>query len=383
MAFNGFQYETSHRLKTTTGLESSVSRRVFHHESRDVFVVDNPYKGYWVVDGQTVTCYPNTEYADTDAKYTCFTPSYSGIDIMRIDLTTTFKKTCVLAGGPGFEFSILRVPFPADSFPNYAFVDSSGSKVTGARGSDPVEQELQPRGYVALYPDFYGSCAVFALNGGLKARIESKPYAVIDVGYDMPNQTIKAGSVFKNSLLLVRDIYGATDLANFDNIRSYFGATGAPEYNPRMIAGGISSGSFCPLEMNATGSQAELTTSAAGSFSNDLPTEVSGLSGKWDAGIYDMDTHALKPIGVTDGIGYTRFSTKTARHMWVGNLLAADNEDVWVQLKDMDWRRPVVRLHNPTDAAITTRVTGLLPPLAGRTGTFTVPAGTTVEFSVP
>ncbi|MBI2843878.1 MAG: hypothetical protein HYX78_10805 [Armatimonadetes bacterium] len=377
-AVGGFTFGSSHQLTTSGGLEWSLTRHVFYHGSRDCCVLENPYRGYLGTGSVLVA---DTQYADTVARFVSFTPNYDGINILRVDLTTTFKKSCLLGASTGLESSLFRVSFPADSFPNYAYTLANGSKVTGVRdpGGVPVGlAPLQPNGYVAVYPDFYGSCALYSLGRGLYFRLEN---GVITLGYKNGGQTIASGTVWKNSILLVRDKFGSSDLSNFDKIRTYFGASGVRAFAPTMTTGSITSGSFFPFELQASGSQAMFSTSPA-DFPNDLPAMVHGLNGKCDAGIYDLASQSLKPIGVTEGVGYTRFSTATARNIWIGNLAVADNPDVWVQLIDHNWQGPHWRLHNPTDSAITTKVTALLPPIAGAEGTFTIPAGSTIDVTL-
>jgi hypothetical protein len=321
---------------------------------------------------------PETEYAQTVADYVSYAAPIGGLNILRIDLTTTFKKACTFSTMTGLEASLLRIGLPSSSFSTYTYTKADGSKVTGVRNPSGISVSvaaLQPKGYVALYPDFYGSCGVYALTRGLLFRIAGD---VLTVGYDKGGQTVQAGTVWKNSVLLVRDAFGSYDLGNFDKIRSYFGSGGAPGFAPTMVSGTVAGGSFCPLELDAQSNRVEFNTSTA-SFPNDLPVMVRGLSEKSTACLFDLDKAELKPIGVTEGVGYTRFGTSTPRRIWIGNILIADNPDVWVELVDLDWQNPRIRLHNPTDSDIVTSVTGMLPVMSQTWNSVLVPSGTTIE----
>ncbi|MHB9132099.1 MAG: hypothetical protein ACYDBB_13575 [Armatimonadota bacterium] len=137
-----------------------------------------------------------------------------------------------------------------------------------------------------------------------------------------------------------------------------------------------------------------------------LPLKISGLNGNWPAAMWTSDGSAyeawsglLKPkaidgvttslpflahIGVCDNIGYAALPNTADVKFYAGNTLIASNPDLVLAFTLWTKKEAGIEVHNPTDKAITARITSA--PIPGKykvNKTVTVPAGSTVHVRLP
>lgn len=344
----GFGGGLSHIIYADGAQESAVARRDMVFACGDCNMLDNYYETKFY-PGTFVT---PTELADSCSRMISFTPRPYSYNMMLIEQEITFKQDLKFSQRDGAEVVGLTVSGPSEVFNKYSYNDGIGNKQSGER-NDPItikEGVINPGGYIALYPDFYGSFGVYALDNSCVFRLEN---ATVTLGYDLAGKSVRAGDKLYGRWLLVRGKFGATekeDADGFEEIRSLYGLGGKIAYNMNFEIGTIKDYAFA-LTLQADKYQVKGTIASA-PLPNELPIIVKGLSNNWDAGMIDLDTKELRRCGVFGNSAYLTLDiNKKSRNIVIGNLVACSNLEIKLTLfKENDnW---YIEAHNPTDQEI-------------------------------
>ena len=113
---------------------------------------------------------------------------------------------------------------------------------------------------------------------------------------------------------------------------------------------------------------------------------MDGLQPNWDAWVVDETLPApnWRQVVKTEGTAYAVLPCDSAKHYFLGHPVMADNPAVKISLCNTLPGQWVITLHNPTDAAIQTRIqtTSGWTPFTLQPTTCTIPAGASVEIPV-
>ncbi|MGO8930088.1 MAG: hypothetical protein ACLQU3_24735 [Limisphaerales bacterium] len=117
-----------------------------------------------------------------------------------------------------------------------------------------------------------------------------------------------------------------------------------------------------------------------GRLISSLPIAVSGLNDRWSAFLYDRQLKKSRPVGVLEGKAWATINLAGKADLFVGHPVLVDNPDLFVQLTQSGEQTWTLEIHNPTDAAITTRIRAHpdFDPLKGKavpTGPMVIPPG--------
>lgn len=254
---------------------------------------------------------------------------------------------------------------------------SADEKVISWRGT------LQP-GDCVIFPE--SSEGMYLLGGKLDVVLESQPsknwFRMYLGQFDTP--TLAAGTRTFARVMNVkfRGAPSADPIGEFTKFRDQYGIGGQPPaYGLRSTQGKATSGRYL-LELAADKygwsgmiGQADLPQR--------LPIQVTGINDKWTAAKVDLARNEWYPLGVWQGAALTTVDTKPGeQRLYIGNVVTADNPDVFVTLLPANADgKTYVEVNNPTDAEVTVTVTVPVATfLAGKQETkLTVPKLSTVR----
>ncbi|HEY3396973.1 MAG TPA: hypothetical protein VGM19_04865 [Armatimonadota bacterium] len=85
---------------------------------------------------------------------------------------------------------------------------------------------------------------------------------------------------------------------------------------------------------------------------------ISGLNPRWTAGVWRSDNalNCADQFGFADGFGLTTLDVTKAAKFYAGSFVTADNEALWLDIKEWTAEKITVEVNNPTDQAITATV---------------------------
>ncbi len=380
----GFSFATSHRIFGAQDApeETAVARREMPFACGDVNMLDNLYE---------TTLRPGSFMAPTTvarsrARYISPTPEPYGINLMLIEQDVTFLRDVTFGPSDKPNLTGLYLTLPANVFASYALIAPDGS---GPKGDRPerLSGTVQPGGYLAFYPDFYGNCAVFPLDAPatflLQGKVESG--GQVYLGISLAGQTVRAGDTYRFRWLLARARFGEEGLTDFERVRTSLGLTSPPPYEPVMTRGRIYRTRYlCQVDADRYVVAGEF---AQADLPVPLPVRAGPLHEKWDAGLVDLSgpEPSLRRIGVEDVWGwFTLDLRKGPVKFAAGNLLTCDNRDVWLSLVQEDdawyaevhWRATNGQAKPLT---VTVRVPDWVTVIPAQQLKVTVPEGTTVR----
>lgn len=248
------------------------------------------------------------------------------------------------------------------------FVSVTGSYYPADGGA---AQEITPALQVDLQPgDQVGKVVILSagmrLSGGRLGLIAPE------------EKTIKAGTVFRATMLVVdTGVAGmarkplAAEAERADFLRAAEALT--------LTRGTLSSAVYvAPLEAAEFGIAGSI---AAQPVTADLPLLLTGLNPRWVAGVWRSDAPSdfTDQFGFVEGQGLTTLDVTREARFYAGNLVTADNADLYMDLEEWTPERIVVRVNNPTDQAITAtvRTPAEITGLKALNQQVTVPPGTT------
>lgn len=337
--FGGWQGTAGHRLYGADRTEYAVAQRDMVFACGDCNILDNLYETtLWPAKGG----FPApTDGATSRARFIAFTPRPYSPNLLLVEQEITFRRAVTLAQRDGPEVLGLALNFQTNSFPFYCFAGRAKEK--GERGGKTqLVGEIPPGGYAAVFPDFWGSGAIFPLDRPVQALLND---GNLELGWDRPAATVPAGTKLRQRWLVVRGKFGESDEAEFDRIRQAYGLAGPPPYRVAMQQGAVADTRFA-LTLQAQNRTAigEITLAP---LPNDLPVVVRGLCDHWDAGWLDRTTGALRRVGVFGDATYTTVPIDhQPAHFAVGNLLTCDHPEVFLSLFHRG-QRWTVEIHNP------------------------------------
>ena len=339
--FQGWQGGASHLIYGQEKQESAVAQREMVFATGDCNMLDNHYL-YTLLPLKGGSQAP-TEFATSKARFISFTPRTYSQNIMLVEQEINFKQDVVLQDREGPEIGCIQASGSGESFPSYSFINESGLKQKGEREPDKsIEGRLVKGGYVSLFPDFWGSLGIFALDKDYAFLIRD---ASVQIGYELPQQKVKSGTVLKNRFLVVRGKFGEEDESEFDMIRELYGLDSEPAYEVKLSHGNIKGTAFV-LNLRADGYFASGSISPA-SLPNELPIVVDGLCENWDAGLLDLDTGKLRRVGVFNKAAYLTLDINSkAKRVAIGNLILCNDEEVKLSLLKLNGEY-VIEAHNP------------------------------------
>ncbi|MDY6913031.1 MAG: hypothetical protein SVT52_01035 [Planctomycetota bacterium] len=367
---NGFSGAVSHRIFSTEGTESGVARLDMVFNSGDVNMLDNHFRTKLLPGSRLVP----TELADSTVRFSTFTPQPYSYVMMIVESETTFKNDFTFADRSGPELVKLFVTGPAESFSHYTYIGPDGMKISRQRddGASVLDGILKKGGYVALWPDFYGSVAIYPLSD------EQYTFTIrdanIEIGRELAGSKAVAGTKVVDAFLVVRGKFGEPDDKGFDRIRDVYGFDGQPAYQINVTHGRLIDATLTPT-MEAEDYYLEASVSRA-DLPNELGVAVRGLNANWDAGLVQAGSEDIRRIGVLKDAGYFTLNTSQKHELKAGNLLVCDNQAVRLVLTGYSADQITFEAHNPTDNETAVTVTSpffkalreqcKLPPAASR-----------------
>jgi len=358
--------------------ESAVARREIAFGCGDCNILDNYYETK-LLPGSFIA---PTELAISRARMISFTPVPYSYNIMLIEQEIQFLRDVTFPAREGPEVVALTISGPIESFENYSFINANGEKVTGKRDREVIVAEgtLPVGGYVALFPDFYGSFAIYSLDKPYTYRLEG---ATVTMGFELAGKKMKAGERLTARYLVVRGKFGEEDDAGFDAIRRDYGLSGKPAYTVSLSKGKVLDSRYM-LQLQAEKFVLKGSVTRA-QLPNPLPVTIAGLNEHWDAGLIELTTKTLRRVGVFEGKGYLTLDVAAKPQRFVaGNLVVCDQADVWLNLIETEegW---AIDAHNPTEKSLTVTVSipsDFSPVLPIFTKRVTLPPGQTMRISV-
>ncbi len=335
----GFSFATSHRLYGALDApqETAVARREMPFECGDVNMLDNVY---------TTTLRPGsflapTTVATSRARYLCPTPEVYGTNLMLIEQEVTFLREVSFGPAEQPNLTGLYLTLPANGFSSYALAAPDGS---GPRGERPerLTGTVPVGGYLACYPEFYGSCAVFPLDGPAAFLMQGKVEngGEVYLGISLAGQKAAAGETRRFRWLLARGRFGEEGLTDFERVREALGLSGAPPYRLQLTRGTLESTQYVlSLQAEAYAVAGELDRT---DLPVPLPVRIGSLNGRWDAGLVDLagPEPRLRRMGVQEESGWCELDLRTRPVKFAaGNLLTAEDGELWLSLvqEDGEW----------------------------------------------
>ena len=354
-ATNECKVHISHKILDFRGLEeTAIAQRNIGFASGDACILDCSVK--------KKNLYIPTELADTSVQLTVFTPRPYSYHMTLVEKETRFKQDFVLGTMDGPELVVLRARRSARSslaFPYYTYYGETGSKTTG-RCLETIEGVVSKGGYVSMWPDFYGSVAIFPLSDkSYHFRIEN---GVIVIGHELPEWEAKKQTAIKDSFMIVRSKFGEEDDEGFDIIKKLYGFDGVPAYE-LDVSHGIILETTCFPVIEARDYFVEGTVTQA-PLPNELGLRITGLNPNWDAVFFDKDTGELRRIGMfrKNSTGYVTVDTSRMYRFIIGNLITCQNEAVRLTLLGSDEKTLEIEAYNPQKTKITERIKSPLYP---------------------
>lgn len=335
----GFSFATSHRLfgGQDAPEETAVARREMPFECGDVNMLDNVYE---------TTLRPGsfmapTTVATSRTRYISPTPEPYGINLMLVEQEVTFLRDVTFGATEKPNLTGLYLGLPANAFRSYALIAPDGAGPKGER-PEKLAGTVQPGGYLALYPDFYGNCAVFPLDAPAAFLLQGKPGSGGEVylGTSLVGQTVKAGDKRAFRWLLARGRFGEEGLADFERVRKSLGISTPPPYEPVVSKGKLGSTRYvCEIGADNYVAAAEF---AKADLPVPLPVKIGPLEAKWDAGLVDLSgpQPQLRRVGVERSWGWFELDPRKGPVRFAaGNLLTSDDPQVWLSLvrEDDGW----------------------------------------------
>jgi hypothetical protein len=265
---------------------------------------------------------------------------------------------------------------PAGLFP--AFTHALGKKFAWFEKGKLVTGDITPQtAFDIPVGGYVGN--IIALSEGMRlegGRIGLKPPA----GHPA---VVPAGTRFT-----ARFIYSGPQMPSF-TAQNYF--EGAEEawlramgfadklpYGMKFTRGKLNGIQYLPDVTAVTGSTAGEVTATA-DLPCLIPLRVSGVNPRWPAGLW-REGSPITYTGVFEGCAYPRLDMGVKGKFVAGNLVAADNADLVLEVVKWEPGKIKVEAHNPTDKAIEATVSTPkeIAGLKALNKKVTVPAGTTV-----
>ena len=320
----------------------------------------------------------------------------AGVSLLEVYMKTTKDLMPSSSVKLNLPLVWIKVIEKKTGFDHLAYNDQEGKQVTLLRSQDTrwkVEGEVGENSFVALYPHFFGSLAVYNLNNS-KLVFNLFEYANGEknllLGVQLPNEMVEKGTEFTYRFLLIRGAATRSaeeDLVYFNKFRKDFGIGTKPGYEVKVTLGKVLSTKYIlNLESDRYGFAGKIKkTELAHEV---LPAMVKGLNNNWDAACYDRNSGWLKRIPVKDNIGYfTLAPEKGDCDFYVGNLLLCDKEEVSLRLLHSIKDYAIFTAHNSSSNTVDCTVEPALGfskyyPIPGFKKKIQIPAGSTLTVEI-
>ncbi|MHB9022577.1 MAG: hypothetical protein ACYC7E_00150 [Armatimonadota bacterium] len=245
----------------------------------------------------------------------------------------------------------------------YAIIRADGTRIEGPSADEKTgtawRGALHP-GDLVLFPE-HGE-GMFVLDGDLDIVLECTPskgwFRLYTGRFDTPQLT--SGTVLSTrvAILKTKSSTGEGAVAECLKFRDSFGIGGkSPAYTVTATQGKVTATRYL-LELAAERHGFQGTISKA-ALPQRLPVKVTGLNEKWTAARVDIAKKQWFPLGVWQGAAYLSLDTTEGdQQLYIGNLVTADNPDVFLTLLPANADGKVyVEVHNPTEKAVPVTVT--------------------------
>lgn len=115
-----------------------------------------------------------------------------------------------------------------------------------------------------------------------------------------------------------------------------------------------------------------------------LPLQIDGVNPRWPAGIW-RPSHGIRHVGVFEGKCWPAIDTGKAGPFIAGNLITADQPELFVSVIQWTAARLQLEVHNPTDGPLTARLRTPLeiPGHLPLDRTITIPGGASLVVETP
>jgi hypothetical protein len=242
--------------------------------------------------------------------------------------------------GEMFKYLVLRADGTHEEGP------SADEKVTNWRG------RLQP-GDCVIFPEF--SEGMYVLDGLVDVIIESRPsekwFRMYLGRFDTPTLLHGAKTSARVMNVKFRGGLAHDPIAEFTRFRDQYGIAGRPPAYSLVSTQGKATAQRYLLEL-AADQNGWAGTIGKADLPQRLPLRVAGINPKWTAAKVDLVKNEWYPLGVWQGAACTTVDTKEGdQKLYVGNLVTADNPDVWLTLLPSNADgKTYVEVHNPTEA---------------------------------
>ncbi|MGC8643305.1 MAG: hypothetical protein ACP5XB_25895 [Isosphaeraceae bacterium] len=260
---------------------------------------------------------------------------------------------------------------------------------SSSSGSDPITAAFEPNAYGAYLDSPLGGAAVFPLSTGLEARMAAPGRGNLDISLSAAAAPRKRGETAQARLLIVgiprRCVlteHWSSSAEVVERFYREFGLNGdQPGYTLSLDQGKETSHRYL-LRIDGT-SAACFSGRLEGTLISSLPIAVAGLNDRWSAYLFDRTLKQARPIGVFEGTAWATISVAGRADLFVGHPILVDRPELFVQLTQSSESSWALEIHNPTDAAVTTRMRAnpAFDPLRGQdlsAEAVTIPAGSSV-----
>jgi len=307
--------------------------------------------------------------------------------------TVTFKRDATLSGQCAvYLFFMSPAGVPEGTSTHILLKDASGGPVIHplAEGKHFSKTGMvAPGGFLSAAPcDVY--TAFFAdAKTPFQYRVSSDPktgrVSQLVVGLGKDGQKVKAGDVFSYRFAMA--ILGGPRMepeqyvAKLDAIADSFGIGGRGGVQVQVGVGSLE-GREMFLTVKAKTHEARFLVNARETIV-DLPIRVRGVQDNGCAAVHSTARPWFRWVGVWEGAAYFQENVDKGSEIWAGNVFTSDHKDIRLTLLtdgQAEGKPPVLEVHNPTDAAVTTTVTSppYAPVFGGTRLKVTVPAGSSV-----
>jgi hypothetical protein len=247
--------------------------------------------------------------------------------------------------------------------------------------------------YAAFLDSPLGGTAIFPLTDGLTASFDPRYRNQLVISMPAAMSPKKKGETRQVQLLIVGIPRRCSLTRHFppspqlvDNFFHEFGLYGGePAYSTQLQTGKVISQRFI-LAINGKSASC-MSGELSGKLFSSLPISVTSLNDHWSAFLYDRSLMQSRPIGVLEGKAWAVINMDGKADLFIGHPITIDDPKLFVQLTQCEEDAWTLEIHNPTDAAATTkiRVNPFFDPLKGKTGipkTATIPAGASVVWKL-
>lgn len=141
----------------------------------------------------------------------------------------------------------------------------------------------------------------------------------------------------------------------WQQVRDAMGFAGRPRYRAQVHQGDLRSQRLV-LEIEAAGQGAAMTLPRA-DLPMAVPVVVSGLNENWPVFLVDQAQARWRPLGVLEQRAYATLDTNAGDwNVFIGHPVTADESRLMLSLTQIAADQWMLEIHNPTDRAITSRV---------------------------